>query len=80
MTSFAYFFAVFAFFIVSFGLGFYIIFKGYGNNFEYGKNPTRNETNYFSYPYLTLIKTPAMMIGELVSTSKACGCKSVESF
>ena len=70
MSSFAYFFVVFAFFIVSFGLGFYIIFNGRKGKLE--NKTTKNEvddeedTNYFSYPFLTVIKTSAMMIGELV--------------
>ncbi len=64
MSSFAYFFVVFAFFIVSFGLGFYIIFNGRGA----GEKEVDNEgdTNYFAFPFLTVIQTSAMMIGELV--------------
>ena len=70
MSSFAYFFVVFAFFIVSFGLGFYIIFNGRKDKFgtkTTGKEvEDKGDTNYFAFPFLAVIKTSAMMVGELV--------------
>ena len=70
MSSFAYFFVVFAFFIVSFGLGFYIIFNGHNAEFRNGAREkevdNEGDTNPFAFPFLTVIKTSAMMIGELV--------------
>ena len=70
MSSFAYFFVVFAFFIVSFGLGFYIIFNGRKNKSRdepaEKKEEKEDDTNYFGYPFLAVIKTTAMVIGELV--------------
>ena len=80
MKSFAYFFSVFAFFIVSFGIGFYVIFNGESKDKLFvnagshsggnATNKTKGEINYFGSSYLAVIKTSAMMIGELVSRYK----------
>ena len=66
---------MFAFFVVSFGLGFYIIFNGYQPKIANGNKTTievdkEEGVNYFAFPYLTVIKTSAMMIGELVRKSR----------
>ena len=61
MGTFAFFLAGFAFFIVSFGLGFFIIFND--------QERDEGDTNFFAYPFLTVIKTSAMFVGELASTS-----------
>ena len=58
MGTFAVFLAGFAIFIVSFGLGFFIIFHDKRAN---------DGTNYFEDPFLALAKASAMFVGELVS-------------
>ncbi len=61
MTTFFTFLLWYCFFVLSFGLGFYIML----HRDTPGRQPNQDEYKFFNYPWLTLIKTSTMFVGEL---------------
>ncbi len=57
LTSFCYFLLWYAFFIVAFGLAFHIML--------YDDNPGEDDYKFFNKPWLSLVKTSTMFVGEL---------------
>ena len=51
----------YSFFIIAFGLGFYIML----HNDLPGRDPSGDEYYFFNYPWLTLVKTSTMFVGEI---------------
>ena len=62
MGTFFFFLAWYAFFIIAFGLGFYIMLHKDSVNDE---EPAEDDYIFFNYPWLALVKTSTMFVGEL---------------
>jgi len=65
LRSFFSFLIWYAFFLVAFGLGFYIMLHSDGAPKVQKEDDEENE--FFQNPWLSLVKTSTMFIGELVS-------------
>lgn len=61
MQTFFFFLLWYCFFIIAFGFGFYIML----HKDIPGHNPEEDDYTFFNYPWLTLIKTSTMFVGEI---------------
>ena len=74
MATFVFFLVWYVFFIIAFGLGFYILLhkKPKDTTTITSKNTAcakEDDYEFFNSPWLSLVKTSAMFVGELVSKS-----------